>query len=105
KLRSPPSFANDLSMNDDFFSILGHLAQRRHREDQLSNTFRACFTCSKAFRQTLVQQLLKLCGLPHRLAEAEGWECETQVTKVTGRTKPDRSRYDIVIELADRGKA
>jgi len=82
-------------MNEDFFSIVGHLAQRRHREDQLSNTFRACFVHSRSFRSTVLRQLLTVCGFPNKLADSEEWACQTQLTEVFGKQNPDVCRYDI----------
>lgn len=76
----------------DFFSVVGHLAQRRHPEDQLSNTFRACFSYSQAYREAVLACLWKLCRLRGRPPAADSWQCTTQVTPTTSA---EGSRYDI----------
>ena len=92
-------------MNKDFFSIVGHLAQRRHKEDQLSNTFRACFDHSRLFRSTVLRQLLTICGLPNKLVDSEEWACQTQFTEVFGKKNPDVCRYDIELLNGSGGNA
>src|SRR4051812_26267727 len=81
---------------EDFFSIVGHLSSRRHKEDQLSNTFRACFNFSSAFRRCLVQMLSSICRVTR--SNQINWECTTQLSK---RDKSGRLRYDICLRQTD----
>lgn len=90
-----------LLMKDHFFSILGHLAQRRHQEDQLSNTFQACFKYSSVFRETIMGELFRLLGSQAKNVDAGRWSCRTQVHTRAIRGKSASSRHDIRLELGD----
>lgn len=85
----------------EFFTVLSHLAQRRHKENQLSNVFKACFNESPAFQKIIVDRLWSLCGLKQNKPENIIWECDSQIRKEKGRK---RVFFDIVINSAHEEK-
>jgi hypothetical protein len=80
------------TLQSDFFSILGHLSSTKHEEDQLSNTFRACFAYSRTFRHCVLQLLSRRCHIKRRIPDTESWECITQLSQ---SNRSGRCRYDI----------
>jgi hypothetical protein len=72
----------------DFFATLGRLAGSQ-RENQLSRTFQACFSCSAGFRRRVLEAVAAQCNV--RVDIADEWECLTEEAHVSG------GRLDIVL--------
>lgn len=93
KIRSSPS-----DTKVDFFSTLGRLSARHHPEDQLSNTFCACFNFSVAFRESILKLLWKRCHLVGSIPQANLWEC---VTQIVHKNRFGVCRHDILLRPID----
>lgn len=85
-------------LQQDFFSVVGHLGMRRHAEDQLSNVFQACFTHSTVFREAILQKLYTLCDLGRVPPRGISWRCLAQISD-------GDSRYDICIAAEQVGRS
>ncbi len=87
-------------MAEDFLSIVGHLAERRHPEDQLTNCFSACFEHSPVFQMAVMDLLRSTCHRTWPRSKSLSWECRTQQPE---RHKNRSGRFDIVLMPTRKG--
>jgi hypothetical protein len=78
----------------NFFSTLARLAGSRQQENQLSQTFRACFDASPGFRQTVLKTIARACDAS--VDAQANWHCATQIAG------PQGGRLDIHLSSPDR---